>query len=283
MTSTSASDGLQVLGPGELRLLRTLDALFLSWADDLGAAEYRYPFLLDADFLESIDYYENFPHLGLAVSVTDPQKLTSARASADRPLTALPAGTLHDARYTLPSAACYSVYQSLRGQTVPAEGLTRTTLATCFRNEQRYEGLRRLLGFSMREIVFVGSARDADRHLSDAKERVLDLSRKLGLTMKTAVATDPFFDQNGTRAKMQRRFPVKEEFIVDGLAIGSVNHHRNFFGERCDIRLPDGAPASTACVAFGLERWIHTLTAALGDPQAAAGAVAEVQALDTSV
>jgi hypothetical protein len=59
---------------------------------------------------------------------------------------------------------------------------------------------------------------------------------------------------------MQKLFPTKEEFLYDGkLAIASVNFHRNFFGERCDIRLPDGSAAFTGCVAFGLERWLSAL------------------------
>ena len=59
---------------------------------------------------------------------------------------------------------------------------------------------------------------------------------ELGLDVQLEVATDPFFDPNSGKAKMQRLFPVKEEFVVNGLAIGSVNYHRNFFGERCSIQ-----------------------------------------------
>jgi hypothetical protein len=71
---------------------------------------------------------------------------------------------------------------------------------------------------------------------------------------------------------MQRLFPVKEEFVVDGLAIGSVNYHRNFFGERCSIQA--GADtAHTSCLAFGLERWLHTLTEKFGSTAAALSAL----------
>jgi hypothetical protein len=38
------------------------------------------------------------------------------------------------------------------------------------------------------------------------------------------------------------------------LAVGSYNHHQDFFGRALDITLPDGSPAHTGCVAFGLER-----------------------------
>ena len=76
----------------------------------------------------------------------------------------------------------------------------------------------------------------------------------------------------GGKAKMQRLFPVKEEFVVGGLAIGSVNYHRNFFGERCGI-LAGEDTAHTSCLAFGLERWVHVLTDRFGSADAAAAAV----------
>ncbi len=268
-------DGLDGLDADELRLLRVLDGLITSWAAELGAEERRYPFLLRPRDLEDVDYYENFPHLGLAVTTADPKRLTDLRAAREDPLAELPAEVLDDAALVLPSAACYPVFFQLRGRTLPAQENRVTTLATCFRNETHYQGLRRLLGFSMREIVFIGPPAGATRHLERTKELVLGLADRLGLAMNTQVATDPFFDSRGSRAVMQRLFPVKEEFVVDDLAVGSVNYHRNFFGERCRITLPDGAFASTSCCAFGLERWVHTLATRFGDARTAAEAVLE--------
>jgi seryl-tRNA synthetase len=271
----TVDDGLHVLGPDELCLLRALDSLFTSWAGRLGAEERRYPFLLSSRDLEDIDYYENFPHLGLAAAAADPRRLTDLLARREAPLDALPAETLHDAPLALPSAACYPVYFHLRGKTLTSPENRVTTVATCFRNETHYEGLRRQLGFSMREIVFIGSSAGATHHLERIKELVTALTAGLGLVMHTVTATDPFFDSRGSRATMQRLFPVKEEFVVDDLAVGSVNYHRNFFGERCDIRLPDGAPAFTSCCAFGLERWVQVLTDRFGSARDAAEAVLE--------
>ncbi len=49
---------------------------------------------------------------------------------------------------------------------------------------------------------------------------------------------------------------VKEDGTPRRLACGSVNLHGNFFGERFDIKAADGAPASTACIGLGVERWV---------------------------
>jgi hypothetical protein len=49
--------------------------------------------------------------------------------------------------------------------------------------------------------------------------------------------------------------------------VGSYNYHQDFFGRHLDIRLPDDAPASTGCVAFGLERLAFAFLAQYGlDP-----------------
>ena len=40
------------------------------------------------------------------------------------------------------------------------------------------------------------------------------------------------------------------------IAAASFNLHDTFFGQAFDIRLRDGAAATTACLAFGLERWL---------------------------
>jgi hypothetical protein len=47
------------------------------------------------------------------------------------------------------------------------------------------------------------------------------------------------------------------------LAIGSVNFHRNYFGEAFEISR-DGREAFSGCVAFGLERWIYAFLERFG-------------------
>lgn len=270
--TTATDNGLKVLDGSQLRLLRSIDAVFLRFADGWNAPEFRFPFLIRCQDLDTFDYFDNFPHLGLAATRLDPERLGTLLTEADRPLDRVPADVMEPTTLALPSAACYAIYLDLAGSTLPAEGTMRTTLGTCFRNEDHYDGLQRLLGFSMREIVFIGPEDGAKQHLLRAKDAVTTLCTELGLDVHLEVATDPFFDKNGAKAKMQRLFPVKEEFVVDGLAIGSVNYHRNFFGERCSIQA-GGDTAHTSCLAFGVERWVHTLTEKFGSADAALSAV----------
>jgi len=270
--TTASDNGLSVLDGGQLRLLRALDSVFQRFAERWQAPEFRFPFLIRTEDLDKFDYFDNFPHLGLAATRLDPGRLGKLLTEADRPLDRVPPEIMEPTAFALPSAACYAIYVNLAGTTLPATGTMRTTVATCFRNEDHYDGLQRLLGFSMREIVFIGPEDGAKQHLQRAKDTVLTLCAGLGLDVQVEVATDPFFDKNSGKAKMQRLFPVKEEFVVNGLAIGSVNYHRNFFGERCSIQAGEET-AHTSCLAFGLERWVHTLTQRFGDTAAALSAV----------
>ncbi|HZF89918.1 hypothetical protein [Streptomyces sp.] len=270
--TTVTDNGLSVLDGGQLRLLRGIDTVFRRFADDWKAPEFRFPFLMRSRDLDKFDYYDNFPHLGLAAARLDPERVGAMLTEASRPVDQIPTEVMQPSGFALPSAACYALYVDLAGSTLPAEGVTRTLLGTCFRNESHYDGLQRLLGFSMREIVCVGPEEQAKEHLVRAKHAVIALCAELGLDLRIEVATDPFFDKNSSKAKMQKLFPVKEEFVVNGLAIGSINYHRNFFGERCEIQAGD-ATAHTSCLAFGLERWVHTLTERFGGTDAAASAV----------
>lgn len=250
--------GLATLGPAMLELRSELDETFVGWAGEIGARSMVFPALLPASYLESIDYFRNFPHLALAASRIRPEVLKE-RYAAGREVRRIEAEDLEGADYVLPSAACYNVYRHLHG-TKLEEARYITTIATCFRNEEAYDDLRRLWSFTMREIVCVGTAETVKAMLGGFKEKLRAYFGALDLDVELQFATDPFYEPQSSTARLQKLFPQKEECVYGGsLAIASLNFHRNFFGERCDIRLPDGSPAFTGCTAFGLERWLWAL------------------------
>jgi seryl-tRNA synthetase len=255
----TAERGLVTLGPELLRVMRLLDERFLRWAAEIGAVEMSFPQIISTADLASIDYLDNFPHLAL---MTAPLRLATDGPDGPEPPepgVPIPGDRLGASEYALVSAACYSVYLHHRSSRLAAPRYV-TTVSRCFRNESRYEGLRRLHGFTMREIVCLGGRQAVLDHLAAAKPKVLGYAGRLGLNLDTVPATDPFFEQGGGRALVAQLFPVKEEFVFGGsLAIGSLNFHRNFFGQRCDISLSDGGTAYTGCVAFGMERWLAAL------------------------
>lgn len=268
-TSTAGGRGLPTLSAGETALLRRLDQLFERWGTDAGAQAQIMPPLLPVASLARLDFYDNFPHQAVVASALD---MRHRPATGARPAS-FAGEVLEPAELALPSAACFAVYLSLEGARLPQD-TTITVLGRCFRREERYEGLRRLLGFHMREVVALGTRAFVSEHLERFEGHIGAFLTALGVPFRKEAATDPFYDRGGQRALLQKLSPVKHEFVVDDLAIASLNVHRNFFGERCDIRQgATGEPVFTGCAAFGLERWLSVLEHRFGTWTAALAAV----------
>ncbi|MFC1408871.1 hypothetical protein ACEZCY_06180 [Streptacidiphilus sp. N1-12] len=271
LTLQNPGPGLVVLDPDRAALLHELDALFTGLATQLAAPAVVGPPLLPAEGLARLDYFRNFPHLGVAAARFPDQAvdaLAAGKEVAEQPVS--PTG------YLLPSATCYGLLLSLAGQEVGPE-FRLTAIGRCFRNEDHYDGLRRLWGFHMREVLYLGTADGARQHLLDSREFIEDLAGRLGVVLSYQPANDPFYDRTGSRAKLMALDPVKYEFVAeDGTAIASVNRHRNFFGERLGIT-SDGAVAHSSCTAFGVERWVHAMVLAHGTPERALHRVRDVR------
>ena len=117
----------------------------------------------------------------------------------------------------------------------------------------------------MRELVCIGEPDAVESFITDCRRRIERLLARLNLSAHWQTATDPFFDPNrDPKALAQQVEPVKRELtLADGLAIASINRHRAFFGECYGIQRL-GKPAHSACVAFGLERWLYALVRKAG-------------------
>ena len=178
-------------------------------------------------------------------------------------------------KVALNPAVCYHVYSALAGQVIDASRII-TAQSTCWRHEgDRHLPLARQWAFTMRETVFVGTADDACRFLERASCGVMDLARGLGLDPSVVVASDPFFAPTARgKQLLQQLEELKHEMLLpiragERIAASSFNLHGTFFGEAFAIRLSTGVPATTACVAFGLERWLLAFLARHGlDPSA---------------
>ncbi|MFJ4898891.1 aminoacyl--tRNA ligase-related protein [Streptomyces sp. NPDC088727] len=265
ITLKSPAPGLVPLDPVHTALLHGLDSLLTGLAGRLSAPEVVGPPLLAAEGLSRLDYFRNFPHLGVAAGRFAPDAFDGL-AGGQQP-GGLP---LEPTGHLLPSATCYGLLLSLEGQDIGADGLRLSATGRCYRNETHYDGLRRLWGFHMREVLYLGTQDGASEHLDRGAEFIREAAALLGLELTRAAADDPFYDKGGSRARLMMLDPVKHEFSApDGTAIASVNRHRNFFGERLDIRAGSQDPVYSSCVAFGVERWVHAMVLAHGTPERA--------------
>jgi len=251
--------GQSALSGSLLELYRSIDSLFLRWAADTSAGEFFFPTFIPARELAKLDYFRSFPHL-----VTFPATLDSSDENLKRFTEGTPMdqqGCVHLAalepvRNVLTPAACYHFYVRFQGETLDRPRYV-TTRATCFRRETHYLPLQRQWNFSMREIVCIGSSDEVKEFLARYREKVDTFFKRIDLPIKWENATDPFFNPSrNLKYLAQKLDPVKTEMVYKtGLAIGSINFHRNYFGEAFQIQR-QGQEAFSGCVAFGIERWI---------------------------
>jgi len=255
----TATNGLVTLEGPMPAILRSLDSTLLRFAQAMKAREITFPAITPVTQLCPIDYFKNFPHLGLAVSALDPAHFGEDLEHASLATGYVTPDSLGNAKYFLPSAACYPIYAHLRDRTIVGTQYI-TTVQRCFRNETHYDGMRRLLGFTMREIVAVGTYEDVRDFLEIGKQCVLSLANAAGLPLEVQKAHDPFFSATNEKSRTQKLLGLKQELVFeDAVAISSVNAHMGFFGERWRIRLDPAHYAFSGCIAFGLERWLHAL------------------------
>jgi seryl-tRNA synthetase len=273
------SNGQTALSGVPLQLLQRVDQLFLRWATAVQAQDYLVPTFIPTEELARLDYFHSFPHL-----VTFPVALDPADENLRRFVELGPLqedGTVQLAhcaptRDVLTPAACYHFYVLHQGQTLTAPRYL-TTRTTCFRREAHYAPLRRQWSFSMREIVCIGTIDEVKTFLQHYQARLDRFFTASGLAITWANATDPFFQPaSNPKSLAQKLDPVKTEMVFPvpssaanasgQLAIGSVNFHRNYFGEAFGITR-DGREAFTGCVAFGLERWLFALLTQFGSDE----------------
>lgn len=254
-----------------LELFKALDGMFLKMASQVSAQDYHFPPFIQAKELNKLDYFKSFPHL-----ITFPVALDQNKEGNLEHFISGPrcdeVGELHLTEIDkvcdcLTPAACYHFYIHLQGQNLDKTTYL-TTRAQCFRREKYYAPLQRQWAFNMREIVCVGEYNEVKKFISDYRNFTSEKFKKLDLDIQWEVATDPFFNpESNAKFVMQQLDPVKYEMIFNkNLSIGSTNFHKDYFGESFDIKY-QGQAATSACIAFGLDRWIFAIVTRYGtDP-----------------
>jgi len=248
---------------GDLACLHSMVSVAISnVANEEPAEEWLMPKGISFQTLNRAKYFESFPQwLTVASHLSGDEAVLERVARAEQPGQEA-AQSLETASAALPPAVCYHTYAALADTTID-EPVIMTAEETCWRHEgTRLSALERGWAFRMREIVFIGRSYEAEEFRLAGIDRGSALAETLGLKTRVAVATDPFFAPT-SRGKelLQRVKALKHELVIDRpdgspIAIASFNNHERFFGEAFAIRMANGQSATTACVAFGIERWV---------------------------
>jgi seryl-tRNA synthetase len=273
------------LGPGQFALrgpaaaLRcAIDARFAGLAVGCGAEPWHLPSIeSSADLLPRTGYLASHgQHLTWGVHLTPRfESLRRFAGDARDPATTGPAPA-HETRptgFVLEPVVCHNLYRALAGARLERPAMI-TALGNCYRFEGwRFAPLLRQWEFSMREAVLIGPP----DFLREARERLLQATlaacAELDLGGTLEIATDPFFvSQAGSARAFQAMQSTKLELRLDlgagaATAAASFNLHGSHFTEPMDIRDADGALLETACVGWGIERWMAAIVARRGpDP-----------------
>lgn len=263
----SLGRGQMSFAGGALALRRWMDdavrALARSYFD---AREEDYPALIDPDVLARAGYFGSFPQsVCLVAHLTEDFDGIEAFRAANAGSASLQmpdSSAMACSHAALRPAVCLPVYRALEGTSLPEGGVAITTVGRAFRYESsNMKGIQRLWDFSMREIVFAGSAQSVEGQRRRAIELVTSLMQEWDLECRVVSASDPFFATvRGTKALWQRTRALKHEMLVDvgsgPIAVGSVNLAGTLFGDAFRIQTTEGEVATTACVGFGLERLV---------------------------
>ncbi len=261
------ANGIYSLGPLLSRLIAFFEGQFLALANSFGAAPYRFPTLIPARYLERVSYFHSFPHsLSFATHLREDLDVidTFAQTACCEADGTLQAGERAFApiQTLLSPAVCYHLYFALADRPLAGGKLAATAVGNCFRYESiNLNSLERLWNFSMREIIFVGPKEYVLENREAGRQHMATVLEKIGLAYQVESANDPFFigefrKQAAFQSAFQLKFEIRARlpFKESTLAVGSYNYHQDFFGRNLNITLPDGSPAHTGCIAFGLER-----------------------------
>lgn len=250
-----------------LRLAQACDKAMLAVAGIWDAQEERHPATLPTGVLDRVDYLRSFPQQATFAVSMDADE-ANLDAFLEGPVVdgtgRVALARLAPVHEVLTPAACYHLYAAREGESLPGP-LWLTTRNTCFRREADYTPLRRMASFTMRELVCLGNRDEVGDFVALAREAVDLMLRLMDIPVRWQPATDCFFrPERNPKYLLQRVMPVKHEAIYgDGpageLAIGSTNLHHDHFGARFGLTR-DGEPANSACVAFGIERWLFAIT-----------------------
>ena len=241
------------------RVIEKFDALVTRAGAELMPEVMRFPPIFAREHYQCIDHIHNFPDLmGSVHTFTGDERQNrdmvgrfERREDWSRDLA--PAETM------LAPAICYPLYPTVAGA-LPAGGRRVDLLGFAFRHEPSPDPARMQV-FRMHEFVRLGTPEEALEHREHWLERGQRIFESVGLATERVVANDPFFGRGGRVQKaLQREQALKFEFVVPiasrekPTAIGSCNYHQDHFGVAFGITTPDGRPAHSACVGFGLER-----------------------------
>lgn len=265
-------------GPAALLMAMIDQKITDVFAKQFAAELEIYPSTIKAETLDRCNHFTSFPeHIDFAAHLKSDVEVLNGFANGCREhgwSSGLHEGRMGQVEFAISPSCCYHCYEGMEGWQLDGRGRCTTMILACHRYEgARHQSLRRLRAFTMREVVFIGQPKYVIEARAQAEELIFQWARdwELGCTFETA--NDMFFTQDfSVKASFQRLQQAKRELLLqipfekNSLAVFSSNFHAVTFGKAFNITI-GGRPATTGCIAWGLERWVYALYSQFGfDP-----------------
>lgn len=227
----------------QAQAIKRIDNDIYKLIEKMNPTDIHIPAIINKNVLEKIGYFDSFPHQIIGIKPLIEQNK-------------------YDNMLLTPSA-CLHFYPMFGEQQID-NGIF-TTRARVYRNEDKEtDGQTRLIDFTVREIVVVGTADDVMSKLNIIGSLIVEYGNSIGLNIKLEAASDPFYPnrENTIKKKLQLVNKQKMEMIInvngEKLSIGSINYHGFHFSKT--FQFDRNNTIVTGCIGVGLERWISSLT-----------------------
>ena len=272
---TEVGPGHVILRGPAARLMALIDAKAQSEFGGRFEAQLEiYPSTIRCETLDRCNHFTSFPeHMDFVGHLKQDLAVLNTFSNACRDNKWSPA--LHDGNMVEPDLAvspscCYHCYEGMEGWKLEAPRCITAVLAC-----HRYEGanhatMTRLRAFTMREVVFIGQPRFVIERRAKAEEMIIQWAKDWELACSFETANDMFFTNDySIKASFQRQQQAKKELLLripgekKSISVFSSNFHAMSFGKAFHITI-DGKPATTGCIAWGLERWVYAIFSQFG-------------------
>jgi seryl-tRNA synthetase len=270
--------GVYALQGEFLDTIRNIDTIFRRYALERGATEqYFQPTLPIKSFIEN-GYISSFPHHPMFVTTVERNAKSIRALSRDAREQTVESihqwldEKLDEHDQILSPTVCYHCFEILRNQVIPCSGAQFTAIAPCHRHESlSIQGLTRLQTFTMREIIFFGSADFVGNCIEEILEHGKTILSEWGVQFRIVTASDPFF-AGGAELKRIYQSTMSLKYEIQAylphaeswLSIASFNNHQQSLVEPYVIKFDANEPLHSGCVGYGYERMAYAMYSQFG-------------------
>jgi seryl-tRNA synthetase len=273
---TPVGTGHVILRGAAAQLARVVDArIDCVYGKTFGAEREFYPATILCKTLDRIHHFTSFPehidfvaHLKPDVNVINEfsndcrENGWTARANE---------GRMGANDFAICPSCCYHCYEGMEGWQLEPPGRCATMTVACHRYEgANHRTMSRLRAFTQRDVVWVGQPKYVIDSRAKAEELIIEWARDWELVCSFETANDMFFTQDyAVKASFQRQQQAKRELRLlipaekQSISVFSSNFHAMTFGKAFQVTV-GGRPATSACVGWGLERWVYAIFSQFG-------------------